>query len=102
MRELTPTEQQVITLVKAFDYMAHDGKLVTTMYLGTEATALLSVRGIKICKSEWVEAKKSFRLTLSMHEFNKYVEMCCKKIGLTVLIDGSVMTFDKQVVKINQ
>lgn len=98
-RDLTPAELGCLNLLKIFD-KACDAHKNTITIVGSkdaaEAGLKLSevTKMFKILKLGFDKPSGKYKLTFTVHEFNKYTHLMLQMCGMTLLVDGRLKTSD--------
>lgn len=95
-RPLLETETKIINLLKNFEQFIDSKQLTTTITIHREgATQIAKIPGLRIFKAEVKQDTGEYILTFTKTEYARYVEYITAAVGMTLLLDGSLITFDK-------
>lgn len=104
-RELNDSEKRLLKLLDRYESMieARDllsGKEVLTVHLIFMLDSITWVvnNGIDIVRCDFDEKNARYHAHMTKDQFSKYLYLCCKSIGWTVSLDGTVTTRDRMVI----
>jgi hypothetical protein len=94
-RELTPNEAKCLSLLRTLEDLIDTRKLVVTMLASREAAdAAAKIGEAPFRKVDFDPAQQQFKLTYTVPNFKRYVEVVLKACGMTLMLDGSIKTYD--------
>jgi hypothetical protein len=98
-RDITKKEQLAMDLVKALEYALDNHRLTIRLTMtpaGAEAAA--KIPDLKIFKSEYDKKRDLWLVTLTISEYMKYVDYAIHQAGMSITLDGSLLTSDNLVI----
>lgn len=94
-RELTPSEEKVVSFLQEFDRLSSDRRLSAKVQMKPAALDALKTDNIaKPLKTIYNQAEDLHVVTFTLTEFKKYIDYWCKRVGLTVKVTGEIITYD--------
>lgn len=98
-RELTPSEERAVALLKALEYVIDQKKLSIklTMTPGGVDTAL-KIPELRLLKSEYDSAREMWYVTLNIENYMRYIDYAITQMGMSMLLDGSLLTRDNVLI----
>lgn len=101
-RELTKAEAGCVNLIKVFEEACNNRKLVVTVSgpkAAADAVHSLEMKHklIKTLRVDYSSKDERYRVTFALSEFKKYTDIMLSQCGMTLLHDGSILTYDKLV-----
>lgn len=98
-RDLTPAETRALNLCKVFEKACDEHKLTVTLHASQEAAQAIqkletNAGLVKTLKVDFDRRLEKYAIVFSMSEFRKYLDFVLPQVGLTLMIDGSLRTYD--------
>lgn len=106
-RELTPNESAMLKLLAVLENALETQSLTVTIHGTKKAVEVLSKLevNLKVCRCIRIvpnEKTERYAVTFNTIEYSKYVDFMLNECGLTVMVDGSVMTYDGILIPVEQ
>lgn len=97
-RDLTVEEQRAVELVRHLETLSSFERNTTEIILREGAlTGLVAQNILKPLQSTPINNTDTLLVRISLQDYGKYIDFICEMLGMSVAADGSITTFDNQV-----
>lgn len=98
-RELTEREQRAVNLCRRFEEAVDNRQMLITLWANKETVEALQkaeavLKAFKVNSYQLDSAKGDYRVSWTLHEFNRYLHWVLGLVGMTLMMDGSIRTED--------
>lgn len=101
-RQLTDQEMRVFNKVLLWEKLYQDRYVTAVICLTLNSFNVLKRMNIvNPIKVEYNQNKLEYEVTLTLADHWRYVQACCKAVGITVDLEGTIRTHDNLVVHRN-
>lgn len=94
MRPITDYEKRLLALLEKFEEVVAKPKLTVDLLFTLDSATWITTHGVRILKCDYRKGDGMYLVTMTKTEYRKYLDLCCKKMGFKVFLDGTVMTHD--------
>lgn len=102
-RELTAEESQVFKFLRINERFIKEWRLSATVHMKPKALDTVVRLGIaKPLKTDFNKDAGLYYVTFLMSEFQSYLRFCCRQVGFTVQLDGSIKTVDNLTLEMSE
>jgi hypothetical protein len=98
-RPLTDREQRVLKLCKRFEEAVDTKQVTVSIHTNKEIVAAIQklenhFNKFKVLSYQFDPKKEQYRVTWTLHEYQRYLLWTLETVGMTLMIDGSIKTQD--------